>query len=853
MTKKKRRGQIKKKLIKHSEQAGEKYISIIAIALTAVLFTSIFMVSMSVYDVMRESSTRQTGTYAHAGLKHITIDEYSAISQDQNWEAVGCAIYIGDAVGSAFEKIPAEVWWKDTNSAIWDYCEPEEGHLPESENEIATSRIVLEALGIPDEIGTEIRLSFSIDTSEDIISDSFVLCGIWEGDNVSYRQTILISDTYAAELTKEVQEVGNQDVLSRRISALFMLPTAWNLDDRAKEIATKYGMENEIKINEAYEISSNISSMLTVVGATVIVLLAGCLLIYNVFYISVARSIQFYGRLKTIGATAKQLRWLVYARAGQVSVMGIPVGLLLGWLIGRVLSNLVAINLYQYAGPISIDCFLIFFGASVLSLLTVYLSCRKPAKLAAMVSPVEALNYTDYSYNDAGMDSFNKVSLFWLARRNLRRNKKKVRIVAISCALSIVILNGVYSIISSFNFDKFISNYTLTDFVVSDADVINGTVPQNISSVPKEISQYLEGLDEVESIGNIYLASTGQPWDAVVMDRILDDETDVVKQAYDEYTACVSRGIEHMYVDVYGIDEWLSQYLVLVEGELDTEKWLSGEGIYITKGTIGELGELNLFHPGDKITVSYEMASYLKLDGREIVRYGNGTEKAYEVLAVVELPEAFCPSTAYGWKMSYILPTTEFMNHSGATEYLPMYTVFNVDDADEEMVGEWVENYTMNIDNSLSYWSKEKLEDAFWNVLIIFQVVGGALCFVLAVIGILNFVNAMATSVLVRRRELAMLQAVGMTDRQQRITLVLEGWGYAMRGIVYGMVLSVLTSFTIVRRMSTIFEGFFIWDFTLMPVILCMIPLLAIATLVPLACCYKLHKKSVIERLRVQV
>ena len=52
------------------------------------------------------------------------------------------------------------------------------------------------------------------------------------------------------------------------------------------------------------------------------------------------------------------------------------------------------------------------------------------------------------------------------------------------------------------------------------------------------------------------------------------------------------------------------------------------------------------------------------------------------------------------------------------------------------------------------------------------HMLGGLLCAIIGIVGILNFFNAMMTSILSRRREFAVLQAVGMTGPQLRAMLV---------------------------------------------------------------------------------
>ena len=122
------------------------------------------------------------------------------------------------------------------------------------------------------------------------------------------------------------------------IDAVMMMPTAWNIEKQALDVTSKYGLDERVSINDAYQTATvSFSSMLPLVAGIAVIFIAGYLLIYNVFYISIAQDIRFYGMLKTLGTTARQIRKIVYRKAIKLSLMGIPIGLLLGWPIGRLL------------------------------------------------------------------------------------------------------------------------------------------------------------------------------------------------------------------------------------------------------------------------------------------------------------------------------------------------------------------------------------------------------------------------------------------------------------------------------------------------------------------------------------
>ena len=94
-----------------------------------------------------------------------------------------------------------------------------------------------------------------------------------------------------------------------------VMPTAWNIEKQALEVTSKYGLDERVSINDAYQMATvNLSSMLPLVTGIAVIFIAGYLLIYNVFYISIAQDIRFYGMLKTLGTTARQIRKIVYKK-----------------------------------------------------------------------------------------------------------------------------------------------------------------------------------------------------------------------------------------------------------------------------------------------------------------------------------------------------------------------------------------------------------------------------------------------------------------------------------------------------------------------------------------------------------
>lgn len=822
-----------KLLAKRSLKAQKNTIAVLAIMLATLLFTSLFTIAISLQTAMQESNMRTTGTSAHAGIKRLSWEEYEKLSSDTGIKDIGYSIIIGNAVGDDFNKTPTELRYGDETYSELTFNTPDTGHLPEQKNEIATSRIVLDAMGLPDKVGTQMELTFTTDT--DTFTDTFTLCGIWDGDAVAYRQTMLLSKAYAEQVAPVIH--GETDgttppVGTGYIDAVMMMPTAWNIEKQALEVTSKYGLDERVSINDAYQMATvNLSSMLPLVTGIAVIFIAGYLLIYNVFYISIAQDIRFYGMLKTLGTTARQIRKIVYKKAIKLSLMGIPIGLLLGWPIGRLLLPAIVNMLTDDIRVVTTVNPLIFLVAIVFSAITVFISCQKPAILAAKVSPMEALHYIEQTGGKKKQRRSKHISTMMMAKSNLTRNKKKVMIVTLSFVLSIVLLNSVYTYVTSFDFDKFVADFSLTDFTVSDTTVINNYAPYNTANVSQDFISQTESLNGLEDIGNIYLWTSKQPLsenDLARLQELSAFSSDIANEL-ENYRVRQEQG-----VNVYGLDDFSTEYVQVLDGELNTEQWKAGTGVYVTPLRMMGDGSLCLYKPGDQISVT-------QLDG---------TNKVYDVLAVVRIPSALQTPLQVDMGLDYIFPTNELLGNMVPADQPAMKTIFNVDHEHQLATENWLKNYTKNTDTSLDYLSKVTLRQNFDRMINMFRLVGGTLCAILALIGILNFINSITTSILSRYREIAMLQSVGMTGWQVKQILIYEGIGYSILGLLGSLILSVIASLTVVRMMGVELT-YFTWHFTLLPVFLCIIPLLLITAIVPLVCYNKMAQKTVVERLRI--
>ena len=128
-------------------------IAVLAIALTTVLFTSLFTIAMSINDGIQQNNFRQAGGWSHGTFKYLTEEQFEELKDDPLIDQWGLRRFLGMPTDVPFNKSHVEIGYSDANNAHWMYCDPVEGRLPqEGTNEAATDTHVLKLLGVEPEI-----------------------------------------------------------------------------------------------------------------------------------------------------------------------------------------------------------------------------------------------------------------------------------------------------------------------------------------------------------------------------------------------------------------------------------------------------------------------------------------------------------------------------------------------------------------------------------------------------------------------------------------------------------------------------------------------------------------------------
>lgn len=857
-------------------------IAIVAIALTTMLFTSLFTIALSINEGFQQSNFRQVGGFSHGGFKYMTQAQFNELKDDPLISQWGERRYLGMPTETPFNKSHVEVSFADANEAHWMFCDPVEGSLPqEGTDQAATDTHVLELLGIKPEIGAEFTLTFDVDGHE--TTQTFTLCGWWEYDEAIVANHVLIPESRVNEVLAEVgvDPDNPDDGMTGRWNLDVMLKSgSRHIEQDLNQILENHGYQSEnagdnyidTGVNWGYTGArmSDLVDPMTVIAIVAVVLLiifTGYLIIYNVFQISVAGDIRFYGLLKTIGTTPRQLRRIIRLQALSLSAVGIPIGLVLGWLIGGQLTPVIVARLNGIMPMTSVSPW-IFAISAAFALLTVLISCRKPGRMAARVSPVEAVRYTEGG-SEKTRAKARKVSPFTMAWANLGRSKGKTVVTVLSLSLAVVLLTVTVNFAGGFDMDKYVSNFTASDFIVANAGKFQtSTLFSDEQALPQSAIDAINAQGGITDSGVVYGKTFG------ALEYVTEDwfrqnkEIFYTPEEMDNLIRLTDRneaGLLADSVQLSGMSPFALDHLTVLEGDLSA-LYEPGSRAIAAVYFEDEYGNIDRnshwARLGDTVTLRYvEESEYYDPDTGEVwasledVPDGaNWVERPvqyrdvdYTVAALVAVPSAL--SYRYYGSDEFILNDQTFVQDSGTDSV--MYYAFDTTDEANAAMESFLADYTENVNPELDYESKATYAGEFESMRSMFLLLGGALSFIVGLVGVLNFFNAILTGIIARQRELAVLQAVGMTGRQLRAMLIWEGLLYALGAAGLALILTLTLGPIAFQAVEGLF-WFFTYHLNLTP-FLFIIPLFALlGVCIPVLTGHAMAKLTVVERLRME-
>lgn len=564
-------------------------------------------------------------------------------------------------------------------------------------------------------------------------------------------------------------------------------------------------------------------------AAVIAILVSGYLIISNIFETSIIQDIQYYGLLKTIGTTKRQIHQIIRKQALAMSAVGIPIGALLGYGIGALIVPKVLVSLGT-SMVISINP-LLFVGAAVFSLITVWLSTNKPAKIAGKLSPIEALKFSSFDHQITASVKKSSSSLTpkQLAKNNLKRNKKLRLRVILSISLGLTLMNTFYVYQNSYDKDAYVDRFIASDLALMATDIQH--------PLDNTITKDAAALEGITAAGLLHYTETPVTLPSEVRERLISyydhqegpsgwlETTEYAKQQFDTIKADGTTT-----ASIYGADSFTAAMGDVYLGAVDSQKFQ--EGNYVIVFGIADNGEGS---------IHYQIGETLEIAGT-----------SYEVMALVD-PTA----TISDYNADYRIISEE---NELEIRYMISESNFLSSFSNDSIIGLYLNTDSPNTRKALTKQlgldypqyhlvSKDTYQLNFHAQTLAQVILGYTLGIIMAIIGVLNFINQMLTAIITRKREFAMLESIGMTKTQIKHMLIYEGLEYAAVSLTISLILSTVVALTWVENaVSASWVAAF--NFSLAPFIVIIPCMLAITYCIPISCFKRIQTKSLVDRMR---
>ena len=859
-----------KKIIKEMVQGNLKVhrkrnlLLVLAITLTTILFTSVLEIGFGGMQSIQETQLKLSGMKADAELRFLDKEQFQKVQNSDLFESVGGRVPIALMEGET--KRPIEIDYLDQAGMEAYYISLEEGKVPENEKEVLLSEQALEELGIKKEVGSHVPVSFTLRGQK--YNFDMRLSGWYKGGpKVNF---MIVSEAFL-EHNPEVAENTydlDKEILGTYYASVCMKNTG-NIEQNLKEYAESLGAQTENADGNNY-VNVAVNPMLysedgsTGVGLSIVFfgalfILCGYLLIYNIFDIGVMQDIQEFGIMKTIGMTGKQIKRLMRRQVLLLSLIGIPIGLLVGYGLGVLLLPVILKNWEYSEEELTIVQSVhpsIFILTVLFVLLTVFLSMRRPSKKAAKYSAIETAKYTEVKKKTAEKDIR---SIKNIARSNLLRNKKRTVLVFTSLILSVVFVNSLWIISDSFDEEKYVNAQMRRDYLVASTDTLNPSIGyvKPSASLNEEAIQELEKNAMIKNgtklykntiDDSVYNSNISYDWGVKVIDVTIPSiEVDgvITNSATTNYGSLTVGKDNRPVCNVCGISENFLKKMEILEGEKNIdeikEKLKSGDYILVgvcanNKGKPRMSDIENSPKVGDSVTI-YK-------DGKPIKK----VEVLSQILTIYSEQISGGSSTGSGT----ILGTWFYLGEDLFKELygegnLVNYS-FDADEKDAPAVNRMLQEISKEF-SDVGFETTEQRHSEIENYRMLVRILCVLIGGILGVIGIVNLVNIIFTNLIVRNRELATFRSIGATKKQLRELIIRESVGYVFYAAIGGFILATLISMTAVKGIcSSIW--LFTFQFTLLPAAIVIVLYFIIAVIASEAGIYFWEKGSITERLR---
>lgn len=821
----------KEQLLCHQSR---NFVMVIAILLTTVLISFTLTAGFSFLTTMQESVQAAPGPGADGAL----IGTKEQLEEAGKKEQVKWADFVQKCSTTSlhndlFAGIQTELLAPDDNFYTHNFVSLIKGIFPKKNTQILISDTLAKKIGM-EELGAELILQVVVlqDGQEKEIKVPMEICGIYKNPLMSLSNTYEeiysaaeFTDTYNPEMPK------NQNYSYIKLNNLNPLLLKSDVYGKLVELQEDVHADS-VQTKNYSTFSYSFIMIFPMLIFILLIIISGYFLIYNVFSISVASDIRWFGMMKTIGATKKQLKYVYMRQICILALIGISIGSIAGYFAGLFLAPKIIRMTDFYTYYKEPNMLPIFLFAVLFSWFTVWVSSSKTIRKAASYTPIEAARYIPH--------------------------RRKKTFTVLSFSLSGIVFLLICNVTFGFQVDQMVDRYNQDEVRIQHTAAL-WSLKEPYKPISKELSVKIEKLPFVKQVDVIYMAKTTPDLIEVSSQKMYEEFLAEVKldgKLKEEINAMVQTGMlneesEAIHLTANGniklkicgmpanrlVKE--ADYIKVLDGDLNLEKFKSGNYIlyqdvdYLDMAE-GKIDPSKKIHAGDMMNISFYDDLTGAYQSKEVTvmavigknnRYGTGNIGYSNIVMSDQLFKSVYPDYNERVASIQIISDKNFTSDK-------IQQIMNLVKKEHNVQV----RINARFDDRISYTNQKQS----------IAILGFFLTFVLGLIGISNMVNTLVTDTLSRKNEISTLQSIGMTKKQ--LWWLLFKNGILLCIVSAGISLLVGRYITMAVAASSMFTGFnhqlFVMHFI---ILLCfMIVLSAVLASIMTA---QLNKKSVVERL----
>lgn len=842
---------------------------ILAALLSSFMIFCVFTVGVTYFQMQRLQNIRMSGGEFDAIMYGVSDEQKKSCEENPNILRAGVSAMSGYIAETEFDGTPNvtlmwadETWWNEIMSPARKWVK---GRYPVEENEVMVTEYALEKCGFKGlKTGDEFTAVYG---AKDVKQEmTFRISGIWDG--YGDKSVFFVSEKFYGQTGLQPA-----DVSSGRICVQFRQRLI--TQKMQEEFIEAMNLRKQQRLFFTVDSAFSVQILSGIAGLVLVTCLCAYLLIYNIMYLAVAGNIRYYGLLQTIGMTGRQLRYLVGRQMLLIGGIGILGGIVTGSGVSFfvVPSVVKALGIHMGKGgeiqvafhPMLLVLTVLFTGV------TIFVAGRKPGKMAVMCSPMEALGYrpsanqraraakwslparllgrsgTEPKRRKGGARRVSSNGRIWrMAKESIAKDKKKTGIVMLSLAAGMSVFLCMVTLLVSQGAREYNPNYRDFDLVMKNDTIKKEKQGERVQIFDGEVMEKLKGIEGITEIDPLVYTEITVPWEEDFADQWMREFYEMwMTIPYEEDLQEYKDFPENFGSSLVGIGKEDFEALnELAEQPVDEEDFLSGKTCLLYRNSL-ELKNDDV--EGKRVTCT---------------EYGNRENAlTFEIAGLVD-------GNDYTALLGY--PPTIIVSRQVVEEFVEEPLIFKIglryeeDKKNEGILRRMVQTggyqpskahekteadvlavmeespYSRDYSCGSKIEMMKEVRKAQGNMML----VGIGVAVILALIGVMNYVNTFIGNIQNRRVEIAILESIGMTGRQVRRMLLLEGLLYAMGAWLVTAVAGTAVTYGIYQSMNYMGADFMV---PVLPVLGMMAVSVVICVSVPAAAYRRIEKGGIVE------